>query len=110
MLALQLIALGADLVADDQTQLSLQAGRLIGTAPLALAGLIEARGIGILRIGFLPGAPVHLVVDMDQRETSRLPTPRTIEFLGIACDLVFGSQSNHFPGALMCYLRGERHA
>ncbi|WP_331459605.1 HPr kinase/phosphorylase [Paracoccus liaowanqingii] len=45
-LALELMAVGAVLVADDRTDLRLQQGRLIAQAPPALSGRIEARGWG----------------------------------------------------------------
>ena len=47
-LALRLMALGARLVADDGVALTVQAGALIARAPAPIAGLIEARGAGIL--------------------------------------------------------------
>lgn len=47
-LALELMATGAVLVADDRTDLARQGDALIASVPQALAGRIEARGIGIL--------------------------------------------------------------
>lgn len=105
-----MIGLGADLVADDQTELYREGARLYARAPAALKGLIEARGLGILRARAVPHAEIRLVVDLSQPETERLPPKRTIVFLEVTCDLVLGSQSAHFPAALMCYLRGGRLA
>ena len=46
-LCLQMVALGAELVADDRVQLRREEGQILARAPAAIAGLIEARGIGI---------------------------------------------------------------
>lgn len=49
-LALRLIEAGARLVADDQTALVRRAKSLVGAAPVTLAGLLEVRGIGIVKL------------------------------------------------------------
>ena len=55
-LALGLMAAGATLVADDRTHLHARRRRqLVASAPAAIAGLIEARGIGILKAEALGG-------------------------------------------------------
>lgn len=107
-LALQMMALGAKLVADDRTEITLTAQGVIATCPPPLLGLIEARGIGILRTPSLPSTRLKLVVDLDQIEDSRLPPQRKHLILGQSLDLVLGSQGAHFPAALMCYLNGSR--
>ena len=109
-LALQLMALGAQLVADDRTQVREEGGALVATCPAALRGRIEARGIGILNAPALPRARLILAIDLGQTETERLPPRRSITLLGTTCDLVQGSQSNHFPAALLCYLKYGRYA
>src|SRR6478735_7393544 len=48
----------ARLVADDRVHLENRAGRLLASAPQALAGLIEVHGLGIRRIAFEPVAAV----------------------------------------------------
>lgn len=107
-LALQLIALGADLVADDRTDITVKQGCLRASPPTTLQGLIEARGIGILRIPFQQDIALTAVVDLDRLETDRLPPQRQINLLGISLDLIQGSHYLHFPAALMCYLSGKR--
>ena len=49
-LALRLIDAGGRLVADDQSELSRCGDVLMVSAPAPIAGLIEARGLGILRL------------------------------------------------------------
>ena len=109
-LALQLIAYGADLIADDQTQISHQDQQLIATCPPLFSGMIEARGLGLLHAPPRARAPITLVVDLDLTEPDRLPPLRTISLLGITLPLVLGAQSNHFAASVLCYLKGTRLA
>lgn len=109
-LALRLLALGADLVADDRTDLARRGDALIASCPVPIRGLIEARGIGLLRAPPLDSAEIALVVDLGQLETDRLPPQRRITILGCELSLVLQPQNNHFPDALMLYLRHGRHA
>lgn len=109
-LALQLMALGARLVADDQTLLTLQDGAVIATCPAAIPGRIEARGLGILRADPLPRARLILAVDLGHEETERLPPLRHITLLGQPIALVHGQRSAHFPSSLLCYLSHGRDA
>ena len=107
-LALQLMALGADLVSDDQTEVRLEGATLIARCPPTIHGLIEARGVGILRASALAETTLALAVDLGQTETDRLPPRRSVTLFDYALDLVFGNQSRHFPSALLCYLKGAR--
>ena len=108
-LALQLIALGAYLVADDRTEITVENGLVIAHCPAPIHGLIEARGIGILRIAALRQAKLSLVVDLGQTQTDRLPPRRHVCVAGIQIDLVIGPLSGHFSAAVLCYLKGQRH-
>jgi len=67
-LALQLMALGAVLVADDYTDLVRCDDRVIARCPAALRGLIEARGIGILRADTVAQAPPNQRTQQSQLE------------------------------------------
>jgi HPr kinase/phosphorylase len=107
-LALQLMAYGAELVADDQTHLRRQGQGLVASCPEAIHGLIEARGIGILRANPVASAPLVLVVDLSQSGHERLPPRDKIVLLGQEIELVKAIQGNHFPAALLCYLKGSR--
>ncbi len=104
------MALGANLVSDDRTVVSVRGGGLFAQCPPETSGLIEARGLGILRAPALPEAGVVLMVDLSRHETERLPPHRSVKVLDVACNLVLGSQSDHFPAAILCYLRHGRHA
>ncbi len=107
-LALQLMALGARLVADDQVALSLRDGALWAACPPTIRGMIEARGMGLLNADPVEGAEVVLAVDLGQEETMRLPPRREVSYLGRTVDLVLGSQTPHFPAALLLYVRAGR--
>ena len=80
-LALRLIAAGGRLVSDDQTHLARRGRSLVATSPPALAGMIEARGVGIVRVPRnqrLARANVALLVDLVPAERiERLPEPQT---------------------------------
>lgn len=109
-LALQLIGLGAQLVADDRTTVHDEGGALIATCPPALRGRIEARAVGILNAPHLPRARLILAVDLGQTETERLPPRRSVTITTTPLDLVLGSASSHLPSALLCYLLHGRGA
>ncbi|MEZ7812169.1 MAG: HPr kinase/phosphorylase [Paracoccaceae bacterium] len=96
--ALALMALGARLVADDQTLLIRQADRVLATCPPALKGLIEARGIGILKANYVQ-APVLviMVLDMGQRETKRRPLEQKISLCGVDFPLLLSHDHTYFP-------------
>lgn len=54
----------ARLVGDDRVHLSSTGGRLLVRPAAALAGLIEMRGVGIIRLAYEPCAVVGIVVDL----------------------------------------------
>ena len=109
-LALTLLAHGAGLVADDQTEVFLDGDRVMARCPAALSGLIEARGLGILTSPPAGPSPVVLVADLGQPEPDRLPPRRRVTLLGQEVDLVLGQGNSHFPAAVLCYLKGTRQA
>lgn len=103
-LALDLMARGARLVADDRTVLQRDADQLWLSCPPGLTGLIEARGVGLLNADPAPPTPLGLVVDLDRQETERLPPHRTLELLGLNVPVVHKVTASYFPAALMQYL------
>ncbi|MFM7334344.1 MAG: HPr kinase/phosphorylase [Tabrizicola sp.] len=110
-LALRLIARGAVLVSDDRTRLERVNDRLQASCPNPdLQSMIEARGVGILRAPSVPKADVALVADLALHESDRLPPHRTVTILGKTVSLVLQVQNDHFPDALMLYLRHGREA
>ncbi len=84
-LALRAIAAGFRLVSDDRTVVWASKGRLFGACPPAIAGLIEARGLGIVRQMARPLTEIHLVVRcLDPGETvERLPEFASQAIMGV---------------------------
>lgn len=88
-LAIRLIDGGARLVADDQTELRRAADRLIARAPASIAGRMEVRGVGILRVPTVPSAPLRLVIDLVAPDrVDRLPEPQFCEYLECSLPLL----------------------
>ena len=77
---------GTLLIADDQVQLEVTDGRLMAFAPSQIAGLMEVRGIGIVRLETAGPMPVRLIVDLKPAaEIERLPPEGQSEtILGVA--------------------------
>jgi HPr kinase/phosphorylase len=64
----------ARLVADDRVVLAPVNGRLLADVPAPIAGLIELRGVGLLRRPFVAPVVIRLVVDLVPAEAApRLP-------------------------------------
>ena len=61
------------LIADDRVHLSPSHGRLIASAPAALGGLIEIRGIGVQETPFEAEALLDLVVELSSPAAERFP-------------------------------------
>lgn len=109
-LALRLMALGCDLVADDRTNVEPRPEGVVATCPPALRGLIEARGVGILKAAAIDRATVVLAIDLDRSEDARLPVERLMPLCGHQIPLVYQAPGAHFPAAIVQYLKAGRHA
>jgi HPr kinase/phosphorylase len=107
-LALMLMAAGARLVADDRCLIRRQDAQLIASAPPELSGLIEARFVGLLNADPLSDVPLALAVDLDQRETDRLPPRRILTLEGISLPLLHRSETTPFSAAILQYLKAGR--
>ncbi len=84
-LCLQLMDRNASLVADDQVKLKVENKKLMGSAPEALAGMLEIRGLGLVKYPSVAEAEIKLVVDLRPfAEISRMPEPDEmwVEILG----------------------------
>jgi len=83
-LALRLIDQGARLVADDQTELRREGDALSMCAPHTIAGLLEVRGLGIVKVPAVARARLRLVVDLvPEVALERLPAPRSCALAGV---------------------------
>ena len=87
-LALRLISGGALLVADDRAEVTAVGGRVMVSPPPEIAGLIEVRGLGILRFEHRDRVPLGLVLDLVPATTvERMAEAGTCNFLGLAFPL-----------------------
>jgi hypothetical protein len=85
-LAMRLIEEGAMLIADDQVRCAPNDGTLYLAAPPAIAGLIEVRGIGVIRRPH-GTAPAVLVLDCGT-PPDRMPQPATYRIAGLDLPLL----------------------
>ena len=69
-LVLRLLSRGFDLVADDQVDVA----DSIASCPAELAGLLEVRGLGIVRLPYCSRSRLALIVELDGR-ADRMPLP-----------------------------------
>jgi HPr kinase/phosphorylase len=108
-LALSLMALGADLIADDGLWLSDEGDPPLLHRPAQSPDLIEARGIGL--IGACPArstAPLALIVDLDRSEPVRLPPRRLVAIGDSLRPLILGAGHNPLASALFLMARHGR--
>jgi HPr kinase/phosphorylase len=87
-LALRLIDAGAALVADDYTLVAVENGRPMATAPPELRGLLEVRGIGIVRLPAAEQAFLHVVIELSDPATiERMPAQENVRISGVTLPL-----------------------
>lgn len=89
-LALRVLARGGRLVADDRVRVWASGGRLFGRAPAILAGLVEARGLGVGAARSIPMAEIVLAVDLrpPTEQLERMPDPATVVLAGVELPLI----------------------
>lgn len=87
--ALRLIDAGARLVSDDQVAVVARDGQLIAGAPEPISGLMEIRGLGLVRFPHIEDIPVGLVVDLVAGgNMERLPERATVDIEGVTLPLI----------------------
>ena len=96
-LGLRLIGRGWRLVSDDYTRVWASQGALYATAPVQIAGRIEARGVGIVSVETRLIARVVLTVACVPEAVERLPEPQTRRFEGV--DLPLFALDPRLPSA-----------
>jgi HPr kinase/phosphorylase len=104
-LALEMIALGAELVADDQVQIERNGEHLSGSCPGPIQGKIEARQIGLLKLPFIEKVRLFLIADLDKSEKARFPTTRYRDVNGISLEVIHCATIYALPSKLMLYIR-----
>ncbi len=84
-LALRCLELGlVKLISDDQVISRRQQNQILISAPPQIAGLLEVRGVGIVKYPYHPDpVPLVLVIDLlPLAQLERLPTPTTVDIMG----------------------------
>ena len=107
-LALEMISLGAELIADDRVRVRADGiGGLLLSPPAGIAGLVEVRGFGLARLPARREVPLALVADLDRAEAARLPERHERILGGIACRIFLCKGKPGLAAALTCLLRAQ---
>lgn len=89
--ALDFISRGAVLISDDRVVASGTPPRL--SPPETIAGLIEARGIGLLKLPYEPEHEAVLVIDMGRTVDTRIPQCTMFEINSVCLPLIAGANN-----------------
>ena len=105
-LALRLIYDGAKLVADDRVDIKKSSKKLLASAPAPLRGLLEVRGVGILKFPCLSNTPLALAINLiPRKDVERLPQPQFFDCLGLQLPLLSLQAFDHStPAKIIAYL------
>jgi HPr kinase/phosphorylase len=100
----------ARLVGDDRVRLEAAGGRLLVRPAEALAGLLEVRGLGLVRLDHEPIAVVGLVVDLHAADAERLPPPdrQTTEISNIVLPRLAVAAGAAALPAVLAHLMSDR--
>ena len=89
-LAINLLALGSKLVADDQCALVKKNKKFCVFKPASLPNSIEIRGVGLVSVPMVVETSLDWVVNMDEAEKERMPDLRFTEIDGYKIPTIFG--------------------
>ena len=108
-LALRLIeSKNAALIADDAVLLEKKEQKLYARAAENIAGLLEVRGVGLVKYPYIKEAPVDLCVNLtdDTSAIERLPEKRTKHILGLEIKQIdLYAKENSAPEKVMAAIR-----
>ena len=99
-LAINLIALGSKLVADDQCELVRKNNSFCISKPASLPKSIEIRGIGLVSVPMVVETSLDWVVDMDEAETERVPDLRFTEISDYRVPTIFGKNMDELASRI----------
>ena len=99
-LAINLIALGSTLVADDQCEIVKKNNKLSVFKPTSLPSSIEIRGVGLVSVPMVVETSLDWVVNMDEAETERMPDLRFTEIGGYRVPTVFGKNMDELASRI----------
>lgn len=80
----------AVLVADDRTDIYLKEGIIYAYAPQNLKGLLEVRGVGIVKVPYIEDIAVKMAVELvdSAEKVERMPEAEFFEFKGCRLPLI----------------------
>ena len=99
-LAINLLALGSKLVADDQCELVKKNNRFSVSKPASLPNSIEIRGVGLVSVPMVVETSLDWVVNMDEAETERMPDLRFTEIGGYRVPTIFGKNMDELASRI----------
>ena len=99
-LALALVDRGAGLIGDDAVTLTRDGDALIASPPPNIAGMLEVRGVGLVRLPVASPAPVALILTLGGPAPARLPeTPLPMRVIaGVAVPVLAFDPGSIAPG------------
>jgi HPr kinase/phosphorylase len=100
-----MLALGAQLVSDDRVWLRASTTGLRLQAPQAVAGRVEARGLGLLSCAHTPEASLKFCLDLSQTCDRRLPFVQEVTRLGHSVSVIPGGPQVPRAAAFMLLLQ-----
>ena len=104
-LAINLLALGSKLVADDQCELVKKNNRYRILKPASLPNSIEIRGIGLVSVPTVVETTLDWVVNMDEAETERMPDLRFTKIGDYRVPTVFGKNMDELASRIYVLVR-----
>ena len=76
------------LVADDQVEIGALDGALMARASASLAGMLEVRGLGLVRLDYRRTCEILVVIDLrERRDVDRMPELRRTVISGLSLPL-----------------------
>ena len=76
------------LVADDQVEIEALDGALMARPSACLAGMLEVRGMGLVRLDHQRTCEILVVIDLrESRDVERMPEPRRTAIAGLSLPL-----------------------
>ena len=108
-LALGLIALGGDLISDDQVILTDDDKGVIVTSPSSIRGKIEAYSVGVLNCPNRENGYLQLVIDLSVEPKKRFPEPATVQIGSHDIEVIAGKGVSNLPMAAKLLTLYGRH-
>ena len=89
-LALRLITMfSAKLVGDDRINIKKNNRKIIASSPDVLKGLLEVRGVGVIKINYKEETSVDLVIKLTSEKIERMPESLKYELDGVSLPLFY---------------------